>query len=150
MAFVQIEDESGVAEAIFFPKTWANSTKTVIEGAAICVEGKISRKEARGDAEVIEMKILADSCNTISDAKLPDSKKLASRLMVAIPAHGDRGMLQQVKEVLEMHPGTLPVSLLLPSTEGEQEMKVTQRVNMADALYSRLVTLVGVENVRTA
>jgi DNA polymerase-3 subunit alpha len=148
MAFVQMEDETGVTEAIFFPKTWATCQKSVVEGMALCVEGKISRKESRGDSEVLELKVLVDSCSQLSDTKTPATVERASRLMVAIPAHGDRSMLQQVKGVLETYPGTLPVSLILPSVEGEQEMKITQKVKLADNLYSRLVTLVGPDNVR--
>ncbi len=147
MAFVQLEDETSVTEAIFFPKTWASCGKSIAEGMALCVEGKLSRKEGRGDAEILETKILADSCSQLSDAKMP-SQDHADRLMVAVPPTGDRGLLQQIKEVLESSPGSLPVSLLLPSLDGQQEMKVTQRVKMADALYGRLVSLVGPDNVK--
>lgn len=151
MAFAQIEDETGVTEAVFFPKTWANCQKGVAEGLAICVEGKVSRREGRGDGEIIELKILADSCSQLSDTAAPvQAPARADRLLVAIPDHGDRGLLQSIKAVLESYPGTLPVSLLLPSTEGEQEMKITQRVKLADALYSRLAGLVGPENIRVS
>jgi DNA polymerase III alpha subunit len=148
MAFAQFEDETGVTEAIFFPKAWDRVQKSVVEGTALCIEGKLSRKESRGDASLLEAKILVDSCTHLSDAKAPTRPRVADRLFVVVPADGDRSLLQSIKKTLEGHPGTLPVSLLLPSLEGEQEMKVTQRISLADALLSRLSTLVGPENVR--
>jgi DNA polymerase-3 subunit alpha len=149
MAFVQLEDDSGVTEAIFFPKSWATAQKVVVEGAALCVDGKLSRKEGRGEnAELLEVKILVDGCTTLSDTPVSAPTERIERLTITVPAEGDRSLLQSIKAVLEAHPGALPVSLMLPSIEGEQEMKVTQRITVNDALFSKLVSLVGRSNVQ--
>ncbi len=147
MAFVQIEDETGVGEAIFFPKTWATKEDVCLEGRAICIEGKLSRKESRMDGETLETKVLADNCTVISDAKLPENERKATSLWLKIPEDGDRNLLQNIKQALEKHKGTIPVTLLLPALEGAQEMKITQRVEASDSLYSKLATLIGPERI---
>ena len=118
-----------------------------VEGRAICIEGKLSRKESRMDGETLETKILADACTLISDAKLPESERKATSLWLQIPEDGDRNLLQNIKQALEKHKGTIPVTLLLPALEGAQEMKITQRVEASDSLYSKLATLIGPERI---
>lgn len=148
MSFVQIEDETGITEAIFFPKTWAKWASAVTEGAALCIEGKLSRKESRTDAEILETKVLADGCTHLHEGKLPPDSTRADRLVVAVPPEGDRDLLQKIKDILEQHPGALPVSLMLPSLDGEQEMKITLRVKLTESLYGRLTGVVGAESIR--
>jgi len=148
MAFVQLEDETGITEVVFFPKTWGGKEDLCIEGRALCIEGKLSRKESRIDSEILETKILADSCSSISDAKIPDQEKRRIQMLTLnIPEDGDRTLLQNIKHALEKHKGTIPVTLLLPALDGAQEMKITQRVEVSDTLYSKLATLIGPERI---
>jgi DNA polymerase III subunit alpha len=147
MAFVNIEDETGGVTVVLFPKTWAAKSELCVDGRALCIEGKISRKEGR-DGENLETNILADTVSNITDAKLPDShKKDVSALVLDIPDDGDRELLQNIKGALERHKGTIPVTLMLPSLEGSREMKITQRVEVSPALYSKLATMIGPERV---
>jgi DNA polymerase-3 subunit alpha len=147
MAFVAIEDETGPVEAILFPKVWADRESVVKEGSALCFEGKISRKESRVNSEVLEVKILVDTCAELSDKPVAIGSKVVSSVVLEIPARGDRGLLIKIKDTLEQHPGNLGVTLMLPSTDGTQAMKITQRVAMSDQLYSKLANLVGQERV---
>lgn len=146
MAFVALEDETGATEAIIFPKIWADREQYVKEGSPLCVEGKISRKESRVDAELVEVKILVDGCSEITEKSFKNANPTSVTL--EIPETGDRGLLVRIKDTLEQHPGNLPVTLLLPSTDGSQPMKITQRVAVSDQLYSKLANLVGQERVK--
>ena len=147
MAFVALEDETGSGEVIVFPRTWTAHEKILLDGAAIYVEGKISKKEGRGEeAEVLESKVLADTISTLSEStNLPDKK--VTRLTLSIPEDGDKGLLMRVKSSLEQHPGRIPVTLMLPSLEGDQAMNITQKVELNSDLYGKLVHLLGHERV---
>jgi len=147
MGFVALEDESGPAEVVVFPRTWEKYEKSLLEGSAVYIEGKISKKEGRGEeAEVLEAKVLADTISVLSD-KAPLPEKKVTRLTLEIPEDGDRSLLMEVKSSLEKHPGRIPVTLLLPSLEGAQPMNITQKVELNEALYGRLVHLLGYERV---
>lgn len=146
MAFIQLEDDTAQIEAIFFPKVWSQHQRTLTEGTAICVEGKLSKKESRRETELVDTKILVDSLTFLKEgAQLP--KKEFASLTLRIPPNGDRNLLLQVKQSLEQHPGHLSVTLLLPSLEGYQEMSVSHKVQLTEELYSKLVNTLGQEGV---
>lgn len=147
MAFVQLEDESGPNEAVIFPRTWSNHEKTLVEGNAVLIEGKISKKEGRDGGEVLESKVLADLITPISEQSGLPSKSISS-LTLSIPEDADRSILVRIKDFLEQHPGKIPVTLLLPSLEGEQAMTISHKVKITEDLYGKLVNLLGHDRVR--
>jgi DNA polymerase-3 subunit alpha len=147
MAFVAIEDETGPSELVVFPKIWDASESTLVEGAAIYVEGKVSKKEGRDGGEVLESKVLADRVVTISEQEgVPENQ--VTQLILTIPEDGDRDLLQRIKTYLEQHPGRIPVTLLLPTMEGTQELKITQRVKFSDELFGKLINLLGRDRIQ--
>lgn len=147
MAFVAIEDESGPSELVVFPKTWTANESIIIEGNPIYIEGKISKKEGRDGGEILETKVLADRIVTISEQEgVPEHR--VTKLVLSIPDDGNRDLLQQIKVYLEQHPGRIPVTLLLPTVDGEQEMTITQRVKFSDELFGKLINLLGRERIQ--
>ncbi len=147
MAFVAIEDETGPSELVVFPKIWTTCESVLIEGAAVYVEGKVSKKEGRDGGEVLESKVLADRVVTISEQEgVPEHK--VTKLILSIPEDGDRELLQRIKTYLEQHPGRIPVTLLLPTMEGEQALKITQRVKFSDELFGKLINLLGRDRIQ--
>ena len=148
MGFIALEDETGPTEVIAFPKIWAEKEKLLVPGAAIVVEGKISRKDARGDSGGEEVKVLADVVYTLSEhAPLEGERKNVRTVTVTVPSNGDRSLLEKIKAILERHPGSIPVTLLLPTLDGHQELKISHKVAADEGLYSRLVYMLGTEGV---
>ena len=146
MAFVQLEDETGATEVIVFPKVWAEKEKLFEPGAALVVEGKVSRKDSR-QSETEEVKILADTVVILSQDRTPGAPRFVRAVTVAVPDNGDRKLLEQIKGALERHPGGVPVTLKLPTVDGFQEMNLTHRVDAGDGLFGSLAYLLGSENV---
>lgn len=150
MAFVAIEDETGPAELVIFPRTWAAYESLFVEGNPLYVEGKVSKKESRsleGEREVLESKILADVVSLISETSGVPERQI-TKLTLSIPDHGDRDLLMRIKSALEQHPGRIPVTLLLPTLEGEQAMNITQKVKFTDELFGKLIHLIGREGIK--
>ena len=150
MAFVAIEDETGPSEVIIFPRTWTNHESVLVDGNALYIEGKISKKEARGgdgEQEVLEAKVLADIISKVSESSgIPE--KRVTLLPLSIPESGDRELLMRIKATLEQHEGRVPVTLLLPTLEGEQEMKLTHKVRITDELLGKLIHLIGRDRIQ--
>ena len=152
MAFIQIEDETGLTEVIAFPKVWDEKEKALEAGKAVIIEGKISRKDRRrdiGDAEsgeVEEIKVLIDTCTVVSDTG-STARIRATRLVLTIPEHGDRDLLQSVKSALEKFPGKIPVTLMLPTLEGTKPMVISHKVDPVEGLYVQLGSLLGAEMI---
>ena len=166
MAFVQLEDETGPVEVVVFPRTWTESEKKLVEGEAVIIEAKVSRDLRRGgqrrknedgeeiEEDVSETKLLADKIFSIADVTpvqedgaTTQKRRTAQAVMIRIPEDGDRALLQTIKGHLEKSPGGLPVSLGVPTVDGEQELQITHRIELSEQLYSQLAYLVGTERV---
>lgn len=162
MAFVNMEDDTTMVEAIFFPKTWKLKEKIIEPGNAVIIEGKISRKDSRdGDAE--EIKILVNDCHLIDesgggmgggggeDSRNIHPKVLAAsngnKVVLTIPDNGNRDLLLKIKGHLEQHPGESAVTLMMPSLDGHQPLNIGHKVNLCEALFGKLCALVGNEAV---
>lgn len=156
MAFVGLEDETGQTEIILFPRAWSEKEKTIMPGEALVVDGKVSRKDRRrdrgnsGEQEenegTEEIKILLDTCQALSLNKTA-RKKNPTRVVLSIPDSGNRELLQVIKAHLEKNPGEIPVTLMLPSLEGQQAMQINQKIQPSERLYSQLAYLIGPDRV---
>jgi DNA polymerase-3 subunit alpha len=69
MAFVGLEDKSGEAEVIVFPKLYAQLTDTLKLDAIVKVTGKISARDRDGNIGS-EAKMIADEINIVTDKEL--------------------------------------------------------------------------------
>jgi DNA polymerase-3 subunit alpha len=155
MAFVNIEDETGMTEIIVFPKSWTEKEKSIEVGRAIVVEGKISRKDRRRGKEsdneeaAEEVKILLENCYQVTEQQTAagHARKRTTRLTLEIPESGDRDLLQRIKGCLESFPGNIPVTLLLPSIEGPKPMQISHKVEPAERLYVQLANILGPERI---
>jgi DNA polymerase-3 subunit alpha len=148
MAFVGIEDDSGASELIVFPRTWKDAEEICTAGTVISCGGKVSRKDSR-DGELTELKILA---NTISRTEMGSTtgtqqRKSTREVKIHIPDSADKKFMNEVKGVLELHAGEIPVTLVLPTADGDTELTITHRVQPSEALYARLGYLLGTERV---
>jgi DNA polymerase III alpha subunit len=164
MAFVSLEDETGPAEIIVFPKSWTEKEKMLEPGKAVIIEGKVSRgdgKRGRGrkaapgaEEEAVaedapEMaKLLLENCQMVQETAMPTGPIRASKLTLDIPEHGDRDLLQRIKKTLESNPGKIPVTLMLPGVDGPQPMLISHKVDVGERLYSQLAYVLGPERVR--
>jgi DNA polymerase-3 subunit alpha len=157
MAFVALEDETGQLEVIVFPRTWAEKEKIIIPGEALVIEGKVSRKDRRRSREdaasseaeetIEEVKILMETCARVSINPNAGHKKNPTRVTIRVPESGDRDLLQKIKSCIEKSPGKIPVTLLLPTADGEQALPISHKVEPGERLFSQLGYLLGSEQV---
>jgi DNA polymerase-3 subunit alpha len=102
MAFVAIEDMTGMVEVVVFPKVYEKNTEGIVEGKAVVVKGRAQVKEEQ-DAVVI--------CNEISflaGMAAPDRPPPAEKLWLKV----SEGVgYDKIMDVLKRYRGGMPVVL---------------------------------------
>ncbi len=152
MAFVQLEDLTGTAEIVVFPKLYQDTVELWVEGAKLLVTGKCSDKEG-------EKKILADSASPLSAEALTNMPKYngsirqsaGSALLIYIPPSLSREDLLRVKEILTSHHNQgaeIPVQMVVPKNGNSIRLKTSYRVAKEQAVVAKLTAIVGLQAVR--
>ncbi|HDQ41753.1 MAG TPA: DNA polymerase III subunit alpha [Desulfonatronum sp.] len=119
MAFCQVEDLTGMAEATVFPDVYAQAMELFVEDTPLLMRAKVSDYEGRMDnggesgppqlkLEVLSVVALCDAC---SQCLVP------VRLHVAAESVSPN-RISALRDVLEKHPGQAPVHVLLNLPEG--------------------------------
>lgn len=149
MAFVQLEDETGGAEVVVFPKVWKDLAAKCVEGTALCLTGTVSRKPSRENPDIEQVALLVDTGDDLANrASSSTARGKLSQVTVRLPDTADRALLESLKGLFSEHEGNLRVVLEVPGVDGHQPMPITQRVALTPELKSRLLGLVGPEAVR--
>lgn len=110
MAVIQLEDLDGSISVVVFAEAFQRFGMHILQDAAIMVCG-----EVRTSKEIPE--IWASEIYPLGDAP----RHFATRLSVHIPsAHIEDGKLQQLKDILRLHPGPTPVGIVILFPSGEK------------------------------
>ncbi len=105
MAFAKIEDETGIINAVIFPKIFKESGKILLENTPVLLTGKI---DFRDD----EANLLVDKVDTQETA---DNKQ--NTLFVKIPEGTAVEKLKSLKDLLLANPGKNEVTLRFAGTD---------------------------------
>ncbi len=122
MAFMTLEDHTGSAEVIVFPKAYEQSRLEMRRDAIVVVRGRLDSSEQ-------QVKVLADGVSPLATAQ-----PAASVLHVLVDAdrHGEEG-LQRLRDLLSRHGGDRPV-LLTVAAEGRQVRMHAREIGVAAGL----------------
>jgi len=96
MAFVTLEDLSGLAEVTLFASLYSTVSELVEKDSAIIVEGRVSRDEQ-------STKILADTVVPINKAEETWAANIHLNLDITSL---DKGSLQKLLEIFQQHRGS--------------------------------------------
>ena len=143
MAFVTIEDFTGRVELLVFAGCYARKQHEIVRDATIIVEGRISTREEE------EPKIIIDNLVPLTRAY----QQFVERVVVSLSTPGlEEESLRQLRDLLEGHPGRIPVELSVKTAAGEVVIVETggMRVEPSRRLAERLGELVGESNIRFA
>ncbi len=134
MAFITLEDEHGSVEAVFFPKTYAASTRALSSEEPLLLTGKLERT---GDGS----KILAESVELLSEVRIRRARELVLRLDLEEELGEDR--LQALRKLLSESPGRCAVrlKLRLSSLDARIEARLGAGVVPDEALMQGIETL---------
>lgn len=175
MAFIKIEDQFGEVEVILFPNSYQRTLGVWQRDRIVLIRGKISAKDRDGNIGE-EIKVMVDDAREITPEqatsyqttgrklKTPGVKKTVkaaittkteavvapqqSRIYIRLSNTDDQTQLLSLKSMLDTHPGTTGVVLVLGPTEAKQVIKLPGGVTESPEVITRLQTLVGSDNVK--
>lgn len=133
-AIAQIEDLGGSIEALFFPSTYQTVSTMLAPDTVVTVRGRLNRRDGQVALYAQEM--------TIPDV----SSATHEAVMISLPTNRCTGpLVEELKTVLEKHPGMSVVRLNLtsPGREIRTQLAPTLRVEATPAFYSDIKALLG-------
>lgn len=128
MAFMDLEDTSGMIEVIVFPNLFSKYQNLIVDGKIVVIKGKMSDKDG-------EAKFLADEITEFGqDTPLPEAS-----VTIKVPVTATDEFFKQLKQLFESAPGNLSVNLLI----NQQKVKTPFRIDLNDELKVRIKQLLG-------
>lgn len=116
MAFVKIEDISGIVDLVVFPKVFIDTRDFWTEGKAMLVHGKVDSRDDQAN-------ILVETIQTLESLD-PDTKKEA---FIKIPETTNTDQLKMLKQIFIENPGEAEVVLFFEKTK--KKIKPNMRIN---------------------
>ncbi len=123
---ITVEDFHGTATVLAFKDNWQKYKETLQQDAVVLISGKVSGRER--DEE--DPPIFLDDVLPLEGVS--NSGQLALQIELPIGAELDDDVFARAREVLEAHPGTAPVELLLGSDNGVAAPILRSRTLKAD------------------
>lgn len=150
MAFVNIEDITGAAEMLVFPKTLAEYGNFIQEGSVIEIYAEVNAKEDE------EPKLLCDRVrpcpkkaepkqnhgNNGNNYNRQDNPYKLQRLYVKLPSKNSREYDYTVK-LIDVFDGTNPVSLYFSDTKTYEHLPTSKNVYLNDVMINELKRVLG-------
>ncbi|MDE0960917.1 MAG: DNA polymerase III subunit alpha [Planctomycetota bacterium] len=146
MAILTIEDRTGSIEAVVFPKTFKTTSEMIETDQVLIIQGvaEISDEQegGRGSSQIRVNRILP-----LEKA----SEQVARQIGIQFPANIDEAILFQTKEILQRHPGKLPVTLIFDQ-HGPDSWRIPcgngLLASATQELIEELRELLGPESIR--
>jgi DNA polymerase-3 subunit alpha len=143
MAFFQLEDKTGQTECIVFPEQ-TKRFQDLLKRDVVC----ICRGTVQGNPEE-DGKVMVAALEPIPDRA--DSRDSDLPMILYLKIEPEREpLLSNVKEVLQRHPGSIPVILVYGSNRRTVALSDAFRVDVTDSCNRQLQMLLGAENVKLA
>jgi DNA polymerase-3 subunit alpha len=147
MAFVTIHDGTAELEVIVFPKAYEQCRQCLIDEALIVATGRVDNKDDRGLKLLADTLLLADDVAQQAGLSAQQARKKVvipegSNIVVMVPKDGRTFLLQQLKALIEAHPGTEKVTLVLPNgPDGSKTMVLPMGVDGSMTFKEQLGSL---------
>jgi DNA polymerase-3 subunit alpha len=136
MAFANIEDKTGMVEALFFPTIYAQYKDLIAEEKIFMFQGKVNDKDGIP-------KFLVDNVKEFGQQSIPHPPAGGpTSVTIKIPETVSEEIFIELKKIFESFPGELEVNLMIR----EQKVKTPFRVNVSDEFRSQVAGLFGGNN----
>ena len=135
MAFVTLEDLTGQAEVIVFPKVYQRCRDKLYEDNKLVISGRISEEEGK------DAKLIADNMDEM------DSFPRTLWLQFADDANHEK-LMPEIRPLLEGSDGSDSVRTYVAETKIASEIDGISGVNADQTLIGRLTDILGEDNVR--
>lgn len=167
MAFVRVEDWSGFAEVVVFPKLYATERHKLEPDTLVVIAGKVSIRErdASKDWSVLADKILTFEEEDLSQVEemlkngvwieefSSEQETVASDqeetgVSITVPQRPSQEMIRNLREIFKEHPGNEQVYLVVESGGKPRRVSTEYAINGSPEVLGRIGAIVGEGNVR--
>lgn len=124
MAFLTLEDLTGSGEIIVFPKTYLHYRDLIKSDNQVLIKGKLDRPEER------ENKIIAEEFYLLEEQSVH----------LKLPPTVNEITLQELKKIIDSHPGSLPLFIHLGS---KKMLAVNYKVDGSSAFFAATDKVLG-------
>jgi DNA polymerase-3 subunit alpha len=143
MMFATLDDLEGQVELLVFNSAYAKNEDKVDVDKIVIVRGRVDHKE-EGETKLVAQDVEAFEPTTqevLAAAELHDAEPIVRRLTIHVSPQVSAGFLEELKEVLEHHPGEHEVLLDL----GARKLLLGERfrVSADGACRAELAALTG-------
>ncbi|MBI2475511.1 DNA polymerase III subunit alpha [Candidatus Uhrbacteria bacterium] len=160
MAFVSVEDATGVVELVLFPEVFTRSKFSLQLDQLTLVSAKVSRRNG-------ELSLLANGLIGYTEDQLPQLVQMLSRgqwadpktvvaqvpvitgtLSIALQGNPAPELVSRLREILQRSPGQTSVCLLVESGGRVRQIETDYSVFISDEIVDEIASLVGRQNVK--
>jgi DNA polymerase III subunit alpha len=140
MAFLTLSDPSGEIEAVVFPMVYKRSGHLLKQGEVVLLDGKMEERD--GKSQFIIQNVL--DMNT----EIEETKEKSTTLFLKIDANDQQAdRLNELKEILKKHNGTIPVILHYSELERTVLLSKEYQVNGTESCLTDLRIFLGEKKV---
>lgn len=135
MAFFTLEDSTGSIEVLVFPKAMESALGLLENDKIVQVRGRLSDKDE-------EFKLIADELTVLPNddlyqMALSETEK-SKQVVLHMPALASPAVLNQIKDILQKHPGNAQVHLSIGVGPNAKKMKTQTQVAIGGDLLADL------------
>lgn len=135
MAFGNLEDESGTAEFVIFPRTFEQYGQNLTEDSVVMMKSKVDDQD--GEMKLIVEKIITPTQLSMEHAKSSNAHE------IFIPRKTDKSVLKKLGELLKSHRGDEQVMILIPNGEKTKQMLLPYKVSWNEQLKNKIQDLLN-------
>lgn len=143
MAFIDVEDLSGIIEVLVFPSIFDKHQDLIVPEKIVLISGKISDKDGQPKflADEIKLLDLVSSRPVESPSRtVPKIANIANpSVTIKIPDSSSEEIFLELKNLFETAPGNTSVNLLIK----QQKVKTPFKINLDDELTSKIKKVIG-------
>ena len=138
MAFITLGDETGEIDGVVFPDVWKQTENILSKGEFVYIDGVSQRRNDQTNIIISRAMKLKDI----------SPKKVKETLFLKIePHHQEKGVLEDVKDVLRNHQGDTPVVVYYSQIEKTVKLGQDWLINTDSDCILTLKNLLGESNV---
>ncbi|MGH3924723.1 MAG: OB-fold nucleic acid binding domain-containing protein, partial [Pseudonocardiaceae bacterium] len=141
-AIVTVEDLEAAVEVLVFPRSYEVLAANLVEDSAVAVQGRINRRE--GTVSIFAADIVPLN---ITDADLLSADQKSPVTLVTQTRKVTPELVDNLKRVLDTHPGNRPVRLQLQGTQNLTLTLGNYSVEVSAEFYGDVKALLGAEGV---
>ena len=150
MAFLTVEDTTGAAEVIVFPKTLLDKPTLFYEGNILVIHGRVSMREDEDTKIVCEA---VETCPTLSsisitqtDNKQSETRKKAKGLFLRFD-NSSSPQIECCRKLLAIFDGETPLYYFFADSREYKRNPIGQNIDVNDVLLRELRKILGNDNV---